>query len=127
VRFAWTLRDGCRTPRGVRELLILRGAQLFGSEYEWTHHVRMARAAGVTEEQLEELARWRESGAFTPPERAALALAEASMEGPVPDEVDAELARHFDDAERVELALTAAFYAMVPRVLEALRVPLEEP
>jgi hypothetical protein len=27
--------------------------------------------------------------------------------------------------QRVELTVTAAFYAMVPRILEALRVPVE--
>jgi 4-carboxymuconolactone decarboxylase len=37
-----------------------------------------------------------------------------------------ELARHFDEQQRVELTVTAAFYAMVPRVLDALGVPIEE-
>jgi hypothetical protein len=36
-----------------------------------------------------------------------------------------ELERHFDHAQRVELTVTAAFYAMVPRILDALRVPVE--
>lgn len=36
-----------------------------------------------------------------------------------------ELTQHFTDAERVELVLTAGFYAMVPRVLDACRVPIE--
>lgn len=43
----------------------------------------------------------------------------------VPDEVIEELGRHFDHAQRVELTVTAAFYAMVPRILDALRVPVE--
>jgi alkylhydroperoxidase family enzyme len=33
---------------------------------------------------------------------------------------------HFDLAQRVELTVTAAFYSMVPRVLEALGVPVED-
>jgi alkylhydroperoxidase family enzyme len=40
-------------------------------------------------------------------------------------EIIAELDRHFSHAQRVELTVTAAFYAMVPRVLDALGVPVE--
>jgi alkylhydroperoxidase family enzyme len=69
---------------------------------------------------------WRTSEAFGPQERAALALTDAVIAGEVPDDVAAELERHFDHAQRVELTVTAAFYAMVPRVLEALRVPVED-
>jgi alkylhydroperoxidase family enzyme len=40
--------------------------------------------------------------------------------------VYAELANHFTSSEVIELALTAGFYAMVPRVLNALKVPIED-
>ena len=39
---------------------------------------------------------------------------------------DRLIARHFKPSEVIELALTAGFYAMVPRVLNALKVPIEE-
>src|SRR3954463_14161535 len=60
---AWTefsrmLRHDTRTPRALRELMILRGAQLMKSEYEWAQHLRMARNAGVAEGQIEALANW---------------------------------------------------------------------
>jgi alkylhydroperoxidase family enzyme len=47
---------------------------------------------------------------------------------PLPDDVaqEVEPARHFDEQQRVELTVTAGFYAMVPRVLEALGVPVED-
>ena len=48
------------------------------------------------------------------------------MEGDVSDEVYVELTKHFSSSEVIELALTAGFYAMVPRVLNALKVPIEE-
>src|SRR5262245_44166567 len=62
--FASTLRHKSRTPRALRELLILRGAQLMKSEYEWAQHLKMARKAGVPEEQIRELSSWRKSGLF---------------------------------------------------------------
>jgi 4-carboxymuconolactone decarboxylase len=79
----------------------------------------------VPAEKLEQLASWRASDLFDERERAALAYAEEINAGKVSDEAAAALARHFAPAEMVELTLTAAFYAMVPRVLDALRVPVE--
>jgi alkylhydroperoxidase family enzyme len=46
--------------------------------------------------------------------------------GSVSDAVLARLEDHFDPKERVELILTAGMYAMVPRVVDALRLPLPE-
>jgi alkylhydroperoxidase family enzyme len=85
----------------------------------------MATVAGVPAEKLEQLANWRPSDLFDERERAALAYAEEINAGKVSDETAGALARHFAPAEMVELTLTAAFYAMVPRVLDALRVPVE--
>jgi len=48
------------------------------------------------------------------------------MHGDVSDEVFAGLTKHFTSSEVIELALTAGFYAMVPRVLNALKVPIEQ-
>ncbi|MDQ4000244.1 MAG: hypothetical protein M3283_04400 [Actinomycetota bacterium] len=59
-------------------------------------------------------------------ERAALALTDALFDGYVPDQVNATLGEHFDEKARVALTLTAAFYCAVPRLLDALRVPVEE-
>ena len=125
IGLAWTLRSKAITPRPLRELVILRGAQCFGSEYEWTHHVAMARSAGVPEPKIAALADWRRSELFDDRERAALAYAEGVLDGDVSAAAADGLARHFDAAEIVELAVTAGFYAMVPRVLDALDVPLE--
>ena len=126
TEFAQAIRADSATPRKLRELMILRGAQQMASEYEWAQHLRMARNAGVSEAQIAALAAWRESPLFDSRERAALALCEAVTAGNVPDAVYAEAMRHFSHAEYVELALVAAFYAMVSRMLDAMAVPLDE-
>jgi alkylhydroperoxidase family enzyme len=125
TEFANTLRHGSRTPRALRELVILRGAQLSASEYEWAQHLKMARKAGVREAQIAALADWRASAEFDLKEKAALALAEAVTRGRVSDEVYEEARRHFDLHDYVELAVTAGFYAMVARTLDALGIQLE--
>ena len=69
---------------------------------------------------------WRTSEAFSDADRAALAFTDAIVTGDVPPAVTEELTRHFDESQRVELTVTAAFYSMVPRVLDALGVPIED-
>lgn len=125
TEFSKTLRYDTRTPRALRELVILRGAQLMRSEYEWAQHVGMARKAGVREAQIAGLNIWSSSGEFDAKERAALALAEAVTLGKVSDAVQAEALQHFDMHDYVELCIVAAFYAMVGRMLDAMGVPLE--
>jgi 4-carboxymuconolactone decarboxylase len=126
IDFAWALREHCDTPRRLRELIILRTAQCMLSQYEWNQHRLMAAEAGVDEYQVAELSMWRTSPAFTDAERAALALTDALVEGYVPDQVNVTVDKHFGLQARVELTLTAAFYCAVPRLLDALRVPVEE-
>jgi 4-carboxymuconolactone decarboxylase len=125
IDFAWALREQCDTPRQLRELVILRTAQRMLSQYEWHQHRRMAAEAGIDEHQVAELAMWRTSPAFTEAERAVLALTDAIVDGQVADEHNTALSEHFDPQARVELTLTAAFYCAVPRLLDALRVPVE--
>ena len=125
TEFSKTLRHDTRTPRALRELVILRGAQLMNSEYEWAQHLKMARACGVSEGQIAALAGWRTSDAFSAAEKAALGLAEAVTLGKVDDKVYAEAMKHFDHHDYVELSLVAAFYAMVARMLDAMGIELE--
>jgi 4-carboxymuconolactone decarboxylase len=125
VDFAWALRGHNTTSRRLRELMILRTAILHASEYEWHQHARMARAAGVTEQEMKDLEVWQVSNAFSTAEKTALAFTDAVVAGNVPPALTDELVRHFDETQRVELTVTAAFYAMVPRVLAALGVPIE--
>jgi alkylhydroperoxidase family enzyme len=123
--FAWSLRRLETTPRSLRELLILRAIQHAGTRYAWRDHVPMALQAGVSEAQIAALADWRGADVFDEAARAALAFADELIEfGVAQDAQLAELARFYSDEQVIELALTVAFYTMVPRVLNALRVPL---
>jgi 4-carboxymuconolactone decarboxylase len=125
LEFAWKLRAAERTPRRLRELVILRTAMRHESPYEWHQHRWMAAESGVTETEVADLAMWRTAPSFDAADRAALALTDAMVDGEVPDAVLEEIDRHFDPEERLELTLTAAFYCGVPRMLDALRVPIE--
>lgn len=117
--FAWPLRNDATTPRALRELIIMRVAQLTDAPYEWLAHWDMAVEHGVAVEQLHDLRRWRESDAFSEYERAALAAADDLG---LADRTWSDLDARFQPGEIVELMLTAAFYSCVSRVLGALQL-----
>lgn len=122
--FAWPLRLHAQTPRQLRELLILRGALVSRTAYEWAHHLPMAAEAGVNPQQIEALPRWRDADCFDARERAVLRLADEVTAGPgASDDVLAELKHSgFNDADVVELVLTASFYVCVSRFLNSMGI-----
>ena len=79
--------------------------------------------AGVSDEKIAALPEFRTSPLYDEAERAALELAEATCAAPVdvPDELFARLRAHYDEAQLVELAATAAlenFRARFNRVFQ---------
>ncbi|WP_432029932.1 carboxymuconolactone decarboxylase family protein [Streptomyces sp. 1222.5] len=64
--------------RSLVELVNLRVSQINGCAYCLHVHTRAALRAGETPQRLGVLAAWRDTEVFTPAERAALALAEAT-------------------------------------------------
>ncbi|MEV6112950.1 carboxymuconolactone decarboxylase family protein [Streptomyces sp. NPDC052109] len=64
--------------RTLVELVNLRVSQINGCAYCLHLHTRAALRAGDTPDRLGVLAAWRDTELFTPAERAALALAEAT-------------------------------------------------
>lgn len=124
--FAWALRLDARTPRPLRELLILRGAQLAEAEYEWAQHWTMALQAGLPEAKLTALADWRASPLFDAEERAVLRLAdEVAAHEAASAECLAELNRLFAPEAVIELTLTGAFYVCVAKFLKSMAIELE--
>ena len=119
------LRYDAATPRALRELMILRTAQLTGSDYEWAHHRAMAEANGVPDEQVHALAAWRSSTLFDGCERAALRCVEEIHDVALSDEAFAELERELGAPATIELVLLAAFYEAVARLIQALGLEVE--
>jgi alkylhydroperoxidase family enzyme len=80
--------------------------------------------AGVSPEKIAALPDFRASPLYTDAERAALELAEAMTAAAVdvPDELFARLRAHYDEAQLVELAATAALENFRARFNRAFRV-----
>src|SRR3954469_23629876 len=95
------------------ELVCLRASQINGCSVCVDGHWRIARKHGETDERLFSVAAWREAPYYSEAERAALALAEAvtrvaDREDPVPDDVWAAAATHYDDKQLAGLVLAIA-------------------
>lgn len=90
------------------ELVKTRASQINGCAYCIHMHTTDARAAGESEMRLYLLDAWRESPLYSARERAALAWTEALTrvsETHAPDGDYEDAARHFSDAELVDLTL----------------------
>ncbi|MFD7748632.1 carboxymuconolactone decarboxylase family protein [Streptomyces sp. NPDC059698] len=89
------------------ELVKIRASQLNQCAFCLDMHSKEALAAGESVERIVQLGAWRESRHFyTEKELAALALTEAVTvltDGFVPDEVYAQAAEHFEEAELARL------------------------
>jgi len=109
----------------LRELIVLRIAQLTHARYQWAYHVRPSLSSGLSKDQLNRLAQWRDSDLFDDQQRAVLDYAEHVATLAVDDAAYDNLARLFSAKEIIELTLTAAFYTNVSRVLQALQIEVD--
>jgi AhpD family alkylhydroperoxidase len=112
-----------RLPREDTELVILRVAHNTGCEYEWSHHVRIGRKAGLSRE---EIVRVRDgAGAEGWSERQAMLLAvadELHEDGEIGDAIWARLSAALNDVELIELCMLVGHYEMLAMTLKSLRV-----
>lgn len=90
----------------LRALVELRVSQINGCAFCLDMHANEARHLGESQQRLDCVAAFREAPFFTERERAALAWAESLTHIPqthAPDDVYAEVEKHFSDKELVEL------------------------
>jgi AhpD family alkylhydroperoxidase len=126
--FAGALMPGGRLPREDTELVILRVAHNTGCEYEWAHHERIGRKAGLSAEQI---ARVRE-GAAAPgwsgrQEMLIAAADELHEDGEIGDELWERLSAELDEVELIELCMLVGHYEMLAMTLNTLRVAPDVP
>jgi len=94
-------------------LIQLRASQINGCSVCVGGHCRILKRAGAADERLFAVAAWRDAPYFTDAERAALALTEAvtrisDRADPVPDNVWAEAAQHYDEQGLASLLIAIA-------------------
>ncbi|MGW4503149.1 carboxymuconolactone decarboxylase family protein [Streptomyces sp. NPDC004436] len=98
-------------PRTTISLVHLRAGQIAGNTYLTVLNTGFLRKAGETEERITAVSSWQDAHCFTDAERAALALAEATLQ-PAPhgrervtDALYAEVAEHYDEKALATLTI----------------------
>src|SRR4029453_5238070 len=124
-----TVRWKTTLPGRLREIVIIRMGHLTNSQYVLRQHVpSLALADGLS---LAEWAAPADCGAsefFSASERAGLAYADTmTRDIAVPDAVFAEVERHFNPREIVELTVPIGTFDIAARVVQVLELDLEPP
>jgi AhpD family alkylhydroperoxidase len=99
-----------RAPAKLKMLMELKAGSICGCEWCLDYGSWLARGEGISEEQLLEIPRFRESDAFDEDEKLVLEYAEGISRTPVdvPDELFERLRERFDEGEIVELTWAAS-------------------
>jgi alkylhydroperoxidase family enzyme len=119
------LYRGELTPR-EREILVLRVGWLCRSTYEWGQHVPIGRAAGLTDEEIRQLADGPDAGSFTDLERFLIAAADdLHRDCRIGDRAWDALAAHYDDKQLIEICMVVGQYHLVAFTLNSLGTPLD--
>ena len=108
LRFNVHLLFSSTLPARLRELAILRVAHRRDCEYEWNHHVRMGREAGLTDDDIDGIQRGEAADEF---DRAVLAAVdELDDKSNISDATWAALSDHLDERQRMDLVFTIGCY-----------------
>jgi len=117
-------RNSGAVDRQLKQLALLRSAQLTGCEWCLDFGSMLAQQAGIGQDKLRELPRWRTSERFTELDRVVLEYVEGMTRTPVdvPAELFDRLREHFDESQLVELTMAIAMENMFSRVNWALGI-----
>lgn len=121
--FAGALMPGGTLPRRDTELLILRVAHRCGCEYEWHHHERLGRRAGLSTEEVERVRAGADAAGWS--ERQALLLRAADelhAERRISDSTWERLRPSLSDRQLIELCMLVGHYEMLAMTLNSLDV-----
>ena len=123
------IRDGSRLDPRLRELAILQVGYLTRSAWEFSHHVRIGREVGVSDDEIRAVAD-ETAGRPTKLEPLAKAVLRAAREMTldlvISDETFAALRQEIDNERLTDLVVTIAFYNGLVRLLETMQVDVEE-
>ena len=108
LRFSGYLLFGSTLPARIREQAILRVAHRRGCAYEWEHHVKMAKEAGLSDADITAAQTGETSDEF---DCAVLsAVDELDEKSNVSDQTWAALRERLDQRQRMDLIFTIGGY-----------------
>lgn len=117
-----------KVDRGLKRLIAHVASRSAGEAYSMAHTASGALHFGIAAEKLAAIADFAASPQFSAAEKAALAVAEAAGKAPnaVTDAMFAELRRHWNESEIVEIVAAIAATGFVNRWNATMATPLED-
>lgn len=110
----------------LRELVTLRTATLYDSDYEWTKHVVAARNVGISDADIEAVKGGSDLPNWTPLEKALLTATDQMItDNMIEDAVWDVVAGELSSKQQLDFVFTVSSYAMLAMSLSALNVQLE--
>ena len=129
LRFNIHLLYSSTLPPRIRELAILRVAHRRDCEYEWTHHVELAKREGITDDEIAAVRRGGDGTAdnFEAFERAVLTgVDELDEKSRLSDETWAKLGERLDDRQRMDYVFTVGCYTLLAMAFNTFGIELEQ-
>jgi alkylhydroperoxidase family enzyme len=109
-------------PPRLRELAILRVAHRTQSEYEWGQHVRMGKAEGLTDDDIEGVQRGPAGIADDFDRTLLLGVDELMDSYELSDATWSALGERFDERQRMDFVFTVGCYITVAMALKTFGV-----
>ncbi|MFL6108902.1 MAG: carboxymuconolactone decarboxylase family protein [Marmoricola sp.] len=123
LHFAGKLMPGGKLPRRETEMVILRVASLRRCDYEFTHHVRLGRRAGVTAADVERIKVGSTADGWQGHEQLLMRVTEELIGTQDLGEATwSEVRAAYDERTAIELLLLIGHYDMLATTLMTLRL-----
>lgn len=128
LRFAGRMMPRGTLPRRETELVILRVAHTCDCAYEFEHHVRLGRRAGVGESDVARVVAGPQAEGWSVRERVLLTAADELLaREDLSDATWAALREHLDERRTIELLLLVGHYRMLAGFITTLRIEPDRP
>jgi len=125
-RFAGYILGGQSLPARDREILILRIGWLNQAAYEWEQHVRIGKAAGLSDDEIDRISKGPKAG-WNKHDAALVQAADDLYENSVvSDETWKQLSERFNTEQMMDAVFTVGQYNLVSWALNSFGVPLDD-
>ena len=109
-----------------REMVTVRVSWLRRGEYEWAQHVRMAKSAGLSDEEVDAISAGPDARAWGPRDAALLrSVDEIVANRYVSDETWKRLSEHLDRQQLMDLVFTIGAYDLLAMAFRSFGIELD--
>lgn len=110
-----------------KEIVILRTSWNTKAAYEWSHHSRIGRHAGLSDEEIEALKKDPGAHPWDPSELVLIkAVDDLYDDDFVTNETWSEMSRHYSEKEMMDVVMTCGHYTQISRICNSFGIGLDE-